>query len=148
MWKATDMSYIWTTYFLHLTYSVIWWQEKSIGAGKSDLTKRECKRTQLAAFFLLVFCLSIIRPWGWMEDVPLKCRYTFTGLCDIISQETVLLKGYACLACSPTLKMEAVYLSEMLVDFYQTTLHCIPDDKQEDGIFNDLFCIFMAWHSK
>jgi hypothetical protein len=34
----------------------------------------------------------------------------------------------ACLAYFSTLKMDAVYSSEMSVNFYQTTWHHIPED--------------------
>jgi hypothetical protein len=38
-----------------------------------------------------------------------------------------MLLAVSCLAYSLTLKMAAVHSSEMLVDFYQTLLHYIPE---------------------
>jgi hypothetical protein len=35
----------------------------------------------------------------------------------------------SCVAYSLTLKMEAIYFSEMVVDFHYTTQHYIPEDR-------------------
>jgi hypothetical protein len=84
--------------------------------------------------------------WDIRLFSPLKVNRRFGGTYHLHLQGHSLPPALTLVSWSAysPLKMEAIYSSEMSVDFQRTTHHYIP----EDGTFYNIkkFCVLQSWH--